>query len=211
MRPPKVEPATRNFDKTPKKPANNDPTKTSRGRAALRKRIRDNKKNSSKFEEAIKFITKIMDYESTNGQEMPGDKVYEMVSELKDPVNAHRLVGEVAKSPKKASFWSGVQNTIRNVCEVKQFCLPISVCEAGDKDSELRVFEEAKEKANNLKNIGSPLAWIERTVRSNIATYRVQSDIAPSELYVERRADPNVHILTSDADKSNIIQILYGD
>jgi hypothetical protein len=206
---PKVTPASKDSrDLTPRKPANNDPTKTGRGKNALKRQIKKNKRNAHKFKTRYSEAVELFDSLRPDGSWKSDDLIAESVSKIEDPIAAHKLAVEL--SSKDVKFGS-VAETIHNIFEDQLIELTAAVCNAGKIDEELESFEKAQSLLSEIKDWGAPFMWIERFEKNGVVIYKAVGDYPPSAVYEERCGDKNRTILPHDADKSKIIQVVYGD
>jgi len=203
IRPPKVTPSAKSNDKTPRKPANNDPTKTARGKAAVKKRGEENKKHPEKFlEHASEFLKRVV--------ELDWEDVAPAVADLRDPIEELNHISGLIDEFGHNDTLLRIKDTIRNVWEDRAVERYVGVAKAKD-HAELRKFDQAREVIGEFKEWGAKLCWIERICKGNFVIYKACGDPkVPSGLYTERKALLGNNVILPD-DRSNISQIIYGD
>lgn len=194
---PKVTPTSRNMDQTPRKPANNDPTKTPRGKVAVKRRGEKNKKDSDKFREqacsdACESLLKCDDDE----------QVAVAAESLQNPIAVCRELREIGdeRATRIESIVRNVRSTTPSEQVVSGLIRPTVKDELGAFDKSIAALNEAIE-------WGYKFGWIERIpLKGGIISYKVCADNTPSELYMERKQMKDRDVLRP-RDRSNIIQI----
>lgn len=199
-----LEPATKDLDNVPKKQADNSPTKTSRGRQALKRRIKKNKTHASDFKEQVEALLNIDDA-----------KRISIIAELKDPITLSCIINEMQKTDKRDCL-NRLDEAIHNIWNGKLIRKSIGLTRAGithgaTVDAELELFDEACRVVKEFSDWGIPFSWIERNRKGDFIIYEALGDWPPSKTYMEHRSDPCRHMLTIDDDRANIIQMIYGD
>lgn len=230
----KVTPADKNFDNTPKHDADNDPTQTARGRQALKKRIKSNKKNANKFKKYVEDICAKLGIDNAIAEEyisntMPTrifnyDKLYKLSGDYRAAMLAlesddlNLLVNNLANPIDEYSIFESIDDDkARIVCDViknvwlnKQYSRSVGIASNNKLDTELVVFDEAIKLKNRLKDFGYGHVWVERIRKPGYIGYKVYGDKTPSNTYMEHKSLNDRDLILSN-DRSNIIQIFYGD
>jgi hypothetical protein len=187
------------MDKTPRRPADNNPKKTARGKAALRRRIAHNKKHPEQFEDVISHIeNSILEGKAVECSDADIAKWAESI----DPIAVSSLISEWNNSE-----LSKINEIIHNVWDKQLLELYVGI--ANGRDSELKMFDEAAELLAQVKEWGHKLCWIERIEKPSYAIYKVCGDVVPSNVFVERRASDDRNVILS-GDRANIIEIVYS-
>jgi hypothetical protein len=198
VRPPKITPTTREpGEKTPRRPANNDPTKTPRGKAALKKQIRKNKQHPEKFES--KFLDKALVAERNDIMSL---------AEFINPIVEFRIIRGLMEHGDSDGKLSQINEVIHNVWSARYIEEHIGV--AKSRADELKVFGDAGLVLDEFKDWGAQLCWIERIRKPGFAIYKVCGDAVPSKTYIEHKADSKRDLILS-ADHANIIPEIFGD
>jgi len=199
VRPPKVTPPTKSHDKTPKRPANNDPTQTPRGRASVRRQIRQNKKHPERFEGKSTFLDKAIIAERND--------IIPMVDKI-DPIVESKIIQGLMEDGDPDGKLAQISEVIRNIWSTRFIEKHIGI--AKTRDDELKVFHSAGEILNEFKDWGAKICWIERIRKSGFVVYKVCADSAPSQIYMERKKNADRDLILS-ADHANIIPKIFGD
>ena len=200
VRPPKVTPTTKKpTEKTPRRPANNDPTKTPRGKAALKKQIKKNKAHPEKFEGKSPFLDKALMVER--------DDVISLVDKI-DPIAESKIIRSLMEHGDSDGKLVQIDEVIHNVWSTRYIEKHIGV--AKSRSDELKVFSDAGSVLDEFKNWGAQVCWIERIRKPGFAIYKVCADAIPSKVYMEHRADSSRDLILS-TDHANIIPKIFGD
>lgn len=198
-RPPKVTPPEKDMDQTPHKDADNDPTKTSRGRAAVRRQGERNKKRANKFAEKRRFSS-----ESLNKMVQVDDsEAAKIAGMMDDPIlslNEATDAGEHKLAEIISHVWEGMP--------LERYA---GIAKQNDLKSELAAFDRAVALREGMDRTGNDLCWIERVSKSGgIVVYKSCSDKKPSKLYESHRESKDRELILS-TDRANIIRIVHGD
>lgn len=199
------EPPIKMMDKTPKRPADNSPLKTSRGRASVRRRVEKNKSHPKQFKESSSFIDAVIDTDASR------DAIADAALDIDDPIAESKLIeGIISDNPesKHINKLRHINEVIHNVWENRLYQCHIGV--ANTKDGEMVVFGNAADAMAEAKKWGYKLCWIERIKRDGFVIYKVCGDAAPSKIFMEHKNRSDRDVILS-ADRANIIQIIFGD
>lgn len=169
-RPKNVIPSTKSHDLTPHREANTSPNKTSRGKAAVRRRGKKNKIHRDRFK--IEDIAKIMGDDYT--------VIVEMVENLEDPISEHARIKDIGLDENKSNRLGEI---IKNVWSSRYIEKYIGICKPGDDF----LMADSVKALNEMKEWGIRLCWIEEINKSGFVIYRVCGDQIPSDTYNERR------------------------
>jgi len=194
---PNPEPTERNFDQTPHRPANNDPTKTGRGKMSVRRQGLKNKRNAAKFKKH--GAKAVVADDVIKSLDDPTQAVL-LAEQLDDPVSDYKQI--VESCPRAAEL-------IKNVWASRLIERYAGMC-APTMENELALFDKVAVLFEELKGWGDGVAWIERVQLPGCIVYKACYDGAPSEVFAERRGMDDRHLILSN-DRANIIQIAYGD
>jgi hypothetical protein len=190
---PKITPATPKFDLTPHKPADNDPTKTARGRMAVKQRGKQNKRHAKKF---VKEDLNLM-AESTDADAAV------IASAFEDPIAALIEAKKVGDTR--------LTSVIKNVWEGMPLERYAGMAKEGDLDGELAVFDHAVTLREDMGLTGNDFCWIERIRKpGGMVIYKTCSDKTPSDVYAESKESMDRDLILS-VDRANIIRIVHGD
>lgn len=192
---PRVHPRRRGHDLTPRRPADNDPTRTARGRASVRRQGKRNKLHSERFKVRAEDINMALSANPAHAAEM--------AEYLEDPIAECKRI-------KEDKELSRVAEIIHNVWESKLIERYAGVCRKNLRD-EMTMFDKAVELFNEAREWGAKLVWMERIERSDCVIYKVCSDNSPSETYMTRRSMGDRNVILSPTDRAKIIEIAYGD
>lgn len=199
------EPPIKMMDKTPKRPADNSPMKTSRGRAAVKRRGSINKSHPKQFKESSEFIDAMLCTDAGR------DGMASASMSLDDPVSESSLIESIiASNPgsKHIDKLKYINEVIHNVWEGKLYQRSIGI--ANTRDGELVVFGQAAAALAEAKKWGYNLCWIERIRKAGVVIYKVFGDTTPSEVFMEHKNCSDRDVILS-TNRANIIQIIYGD
>ena len=159
-----------NIDRTPKRPADNSPTQTSKGKAALR---RHNKRQKMQTEGFI------------DGTFSTDDKktVAEYISKLDDPISESMYLEEIGTDAAKE-----INEIIRNTWGGKFVRRHAGVvADWSSIDDNNRVLGEAREIQQEMHDWGVKFCWIEKIAQPGCKLYVVCGDSTPSEIFAEHK------------------------
>ena len=193
----RADPPIKNDDKTPKKPANNDPIKTARGKASVRRQGERNKRHADKFKEDIDPSIKAM-------LQAEGAALAEMVEKLDDPIRESIKVKKFFGEDNSDQL-RRIDEAIRNIWSNRLIERYAGVCKPGLRD-ELALFDKAAKLFEELRDWGAKFCWIERVHKPSMVIYKACTDSTPSDTYMERRSMEDRNLILS-SDRANIIQI----
>ena len=198
IRLPKVHPPTKNIDSTPHRPANNDPTNTSRGRASVRRQGKRNKMHATKFrKEAMKEVAVLDDA-----------TIAEWVKGLEDPIAASIGINELmTESIDLKDKYVHINSIIKNVWNNQLIERVAGMASYKNISQELAVFDTAVKMLAEMKDWGIPFCWIERVLNSNVVIYKACGDWPPSKVFIEHRLCEDRHVILS-TDRAKIIEII---
>jgi len=193
LRPPKVSPTTKSFDKTPKRPANNDPKKTALGRKAIKKAKRHPQEGLSKF----------------IGDALTSDRkqIAELAAHI-DPILESRNIKLAIGTSDDSGKLAEIGDIVRNVWSERFIEKHIGI--ANSRSGELAVFDKSAKVLDEVKEWGTHLCWIERIKKPSFVIYKVCADTTPSKAFIECRNDRNRDLILS-GDRANIIPKIFGD
>ena len=187
---PKVEPRQKSDDKTPRRPADNSPMQTSRGRASVRRQGKRNKLHADKFKEDVDKIATL-----------DPAKLAAIVEGLSDPVRHSLTLRSLGTDQAKH-----VDEVIHNVWMPRLIERYAGICKPVLKE-ELALFDKAAGLYNEMKEWGAHFCWIERVTKPGMIIYKACTDPTPSDVYTERRGMDDRNLILS-TDRANIIQIV---
>jgi len=199
----KVTPRTKNIDATPHRPANNDPTKTSVGKAAVRRQGKRNKAHPERFAENKIVSTAFIEaaINATRGQIV---KMAESINPISESIAIRKAVEQYGDGDGKLSKIDEIIHNVWGDTLIVEYA-GIAV----DKQSDLTTFDNAASILNEMNNWGVEFCWIERIRNNNANIYKVYGDTTPSKTYSEHKGLSDRDLILS-GDRANIIQIIYG-
>lgn len=211
----KIEPPDKNNDVTPHRPADNDPTKTSRGRASVKKQAEDNKKHPEKFaEDATDFII--------NAMELDESEIANLASSLPDPIYESNIIGKLIEEYDIDKL-EIIDEIIHNCWKSRPIERYVGIALRSNVKQELEQFNRACQVIDEIKQWDTDnnrICWIERIIKhsgpsvalpSSYCVYKVVADYTtPSNVFAEAKIKEDRKIILPNA-RANIIQIINGD